>query len=74
MEEVNSLAKWWNNEVVVPSLRTSLCTTMPYYKTIHVVITCGTQYFTAHVRKTFQTCLICVAERREALFCTTVNI
>ena len=25
MEEVKSRAKWWNNEVVVPSLRTSLC-------------------------------------------------
>ena len=26
MEEVNNLARWWNNEVVVvPSLRTSLC-------------------------------------------------
>ena len=27
MEEVKSLAKWWNNcnEVVVPSLNTSLC-------------------------------------------------
>ena len=25
MEEVKSLAKWWNSEVVVPSLSTSLC-------------------------------------------------
>ena len=25
MEEVKSRAKWWNNEVVVPNLRTSLC-------------------------------------------------
>ena len=25
MDEVKSHAKWWNNEVVVPSLRTSLC-------------------------------------------------
>ena len=25
MEEVKSLAKWWCNEVVVPSLSTSLC-------------------------------------------------
>ena len=24
MEEVKSLAKWWNNEVVLPSLSTSL--------------------------------------------------
>ena len=25
MEEVKSLAKWWNSEVVVPSLSISLC-------------------------------------------------
>ena len=25
MEEIKSLAKWWNSEVVVPSLSTSLC-------------------------------------------------
>ena len=25
MEEVKSLAKWWNNQMVVPRLRTSLC-------------------------------------------------
>ena len=25
MEEVKSLPKWWNSEVVVPSLSTSLC-------------------------------------------------
>ena len=25
MEEVKNLAKWWNSEVVVPSLSTSLC-------------------------------------------------
>ena len=25
MEEVKSRAKWWNNEVMVPSLRTTLC-------------------------------------------------
>ena len=25
MDEVKSRAKWWNNEVVVLSLRTSLC-------------------------------------------------
>ena len=25
MEEVKSLAKWWNSEVVGPSLSTSLC-------------------------------------------------
>ena len=25
MEEVKSLAKWWNSEVVVPNLSTSLC-------------------------------------------------
>ena len=25
MDEVNNLARWWNIEVVVPSLRTSLC-------------------------------------------------
>ena len=25
MDEVKSYAKWWNNEVVVPNLSTSLC-------------------------------------------------
>ena len=25
MEDAKSHAKWWNNEVVVPNLRTSLC-------------------------------------------------
>ena len=25
MEEVKNLAKWWNNEVVVPGLSASLC-------------------------------------------------
>ena len=47
--------------------------TMPYCKTIHVVITYGTQYFTAYARKTFQKYLTCVAESREALFCATVS-